>query len=494
MLAASTMVVSGTIVNVAVPDVMGAYGLGQSEVQLMSTAFMIAMTTGQLLNAWVVAVIGQRWGFLATLTLFIIGSLVAGFAENFGMIVFGRVLQGIAAGVIQPLVMVTLFQAFPEGKRGSALGLYVMGLVGAASIGPPMGGLVIEYFNWRYIFFAPLVLVAIALPLGAMFMPSVRSDNPPRFDWIGFVLISVSLYCIMTAVSNGAREGWESDYIVSLFIISFVAAAAFLQSQRREGASMLDLSLFKNKMFAIAVLVTSFSAIGNFASVYAVPVAAQLVQNMTPFEAGLALMPSMMLAMFIMPISGRLSDKIPPHIAIITGFVFLTAGVIPFAFADANTSFTMIMIYGLIGRWATAFVQPFIMNTALNSLPKEKLNAGGGAINFCRQLVGSLGTNLWVVIVDWRIDFHASALTSAQSAATGANAEFLRGVEQIYREAGVPEADRHAGGLYYLGQVIEAQANALGFQDGFWFLAISYAAGIVPAWYLGRLYNKSRRK
>ncbi|MGY8961792.1 MAG: MFS transporter, partial [Alphaproteobacteria bacterium] len=228
--------------------------------------------------------------------------------------------------------------------------------------------------------------------------------------------------------------------------------------------------------------------------VYAVPVAAQLVQNMTPLDAGLALMPSMLLAMFIMPISGRLSDKIPPHIAIITGFIFLTAGVVPFAFADANTSFTMIVVYGLIGRWATAFVQPFIMNTALNSLPKEKLNAGGGAINFCRQLVGSLGTNIWVVAVDWRIDFHANALTSAQAAATGANAELLRGVAQIYRESGVPESAHEAGSLHYLGQIIEAQANALGFQDGFWILAASYAIGIVPAWWMGRLYYKSKRK
>ena len=87
MLAAFTMVVSGTIVSVAVPEVMGAYGVGQSEVQLLSTAFMISMTTGQLLNAWVVAVVGQRWGFIGTLILFTVGSLIAGFADNFGMIV-----------------------------------------------------------------------------------------------------------------------------------------------------------------------------------------------------------------------------------------------------------------------------------------------------------------------------------------------------------------------------------------------------------------------
>ena len=494
MLASFTMVLSGTIVNVAVPDVMGAFGVGQSEVQLMVTAFMIAMTTGQLLNAWLVAVVGQRWGFLGTLILFTFGSFISGAAENFDMVVFGRVLQGTAAGVIQPLIMVTIFQAYPEGKRGEALGVYVMGLVGAASVGPPLGGIAIELFNWRYIYYAPLVLVAAAAPLGALFMPNERSENPPRFDWLGYILIGIALYCLMTGVSNGPREGWSSDNIVSLLVGGVVALFAFIQSQRREAASMLDLSLFRNRMFLMAVIVTCFSAVGNFASVYAVPVAAQIVQNMTPFEAGMALMPSMMLAMLIMPISGRLSDKIPPHTAIITGFVFLSAGIVPFAFADANTSFMMIMLYGLIGRWATAFVQPFIMNTALQSLPPEKLNAGGGTLNFARQLVGSLGTNIWVVFVDRRIEYHAVNLTATQSASNATSVELLRSVGQIYREAGVPEAVHQAGGLHYLGQIIEAQANAFAFQDGFWVLAVSYAVGIIPAWYLGRAYKLRNKK
>ena len=257
---------------------------------------------------------------------------------------------------------------------------------------------------------------------------------------------------------------------------------------------MLDLSLFQNKIFMMAVVVTCFSAIGNFASVYAVPVAAQLVQNMTPFEAGMALMPSMMLAMFIMPISGRLSDKIPPHTAIIVGFIFLAGGIVPFAFADANTSFMMIMFYGLIGRWATAFIQPFIMNTALQSLPKEKLNEGGGTLNFARQLVGSLGTISWVIFVDRRIEFHAVNLTATQNDANDTSFELLRGVGQLFREAGLPESSHHAGSLHYLGQIIEAQANAFAFQDGFWVLAASYACGIIPAWFLGRAYNRRRKR
>ena len=134
------------------------------------------------------------------------------------------------------------------------------------------------------------------------------------------------------------------------------------------------------------------------------------------------------------------------------------------------------------------------MNTALQSLPQDKLNSGGGTLNFARQLVGSLGTNIWVVFVDWRIEYHAVNLTATQSASNATSAELLHGVGQIYREAGVPEAVQQAGGLHYLGQIIEAQANAFAFQDGFWVLAASYAVGIIPAWDLGRVYNRRNKK
>ena len=155
MMASFVMVVSGTIVNVAVPDVMGAFGIGLDQAQLMATAFNIAMTTSQLLNAWVIAVFGQRIGFTVTLIIFSIGSIICGFAEDYSFVVFGRTMQGFAAGVIQPLVMVTIFQVFPSDRRGAAMGLYGMSLSLAVAAGPAFGGIAIDIFDWRYIFFAP---------------------------------------------------------------------------------------------------------------------------------------------------------------------------------------------------------------------------------------------------------------------------------------------------------------------------------------------------
>ena len=123
MTAAFTMVLTGTIVNVAVPDVMGAFGVGQDQAQLLSTAYVATMTASQLLNAWFVQTFGQRLAFCAILIVFGIGGLICALAPTLDLIIFGRVVQGFASGVIQPLVMVTLFQLFPKERRGVAMGI-----------------------------------------------------------------------------------------------------------------------------------------------------------------------------------------------------------------------------------------------------------------------------------------------------------------------------------------------------------------------------------
>ena len=208
MTASFVMVLSGTIVNVAVPDVMGAYGIGQDQAQLMATSFNVAMTTCQLLNAWVIAVFGQRYGYTLTLILFTTGIIIAGLADSFGMLVAGRVLQGMATGIIQPLIMVTVFQVFPEERRGFAMGIYSMGLVLAVAVGPPVGGFALEVLSWRYIFWLPLPLLLVSLPFGLIFLPSVRKQGGQAFDWIGYILIAVTLFCIMTVLQTArAKDG-----------------------------------------------------------------------------------------------------------------------------------------------------------------------------------------------------------------------------------------------------------------------------------------------
>jgi len=463
MTASFVMVLSGTIVNVAVPDVMGAYGVGQDQAQLLATSFNVAMTTCQLLNAWVVAVFGQRYGYTITLILFTIGSIVAGLADSFSMLIAGRVMQGMATGIIQPLIMVTVFQVFPQERRGFAMGIYSMGLVLAIAMGPPVGGLALEVLSWQYIFWLPLPLLLISLPFGMIFLPSVRKPGGQAFDWIGYILIAVTLFCIMTILTDGPRKGWTSDYILILGILGICTGVGFVMSQRRQGSTLIDISVFQNKHFVIVLFVTFFSGIGNFTTTYSFPVFTQLVQGLSPLDAGFSLLPGMLLAVCMVPFTGHLADKLEPGKAMMFGLFILGIGTLPMAWADVNTPLVIVMIYGAI-----------------------RLNEGAGTVNFVRQTGGSLGTNAWVVFVDQRTFYHNESLATTQDAANSSSRELISSITRLLNEAGVSEAVQQQGALHYLGEVIYAQGITRAFQDGFLVLAIAYLIAVIPAWILSQ--------
>ncbi|MEE2689482.1 MAG: DHA2 family efflux MFS transporter permease subunit [Pseudomonadota bacterium] len=492
MVAAFTMVLTGTMVNVAIPNVMGTFGVGQDQAQLMTTAFVVAMTTSQLLNAFVVALFGQRLGFCVTLLLFATGSLICSSSNEFAMIVFGRVLQGMSSGIIQPLVMVTFFQVFPAERRGFAMGIYGMSMVMALALGPTVGGITIDGLSWRYIFFVPLPLITIAFSLGLVFMPSVRRQSRPKFDWLGYLLICITLFCLVSALSNGQKFGWLSDHITGLLAIAVIGAVGFFWSQTKAEDPLLDLSLFKIPAFASACLIAFVFGMGNFATTYAVPVFGQLVQGLSATAAGALMMPAGLIVAFALPFTGRLADKARPHYIIMCGLFFFFLGTALLGGADANTPYWTVAFFAMVSRFGMSFIMPSVMNSALKSLPSERLNTGGGAVNFVRQLGGSLGTNFYVVLLSLRTQFHSDAYTTTQVSGNAASQELLSEVGAILNAAGVPEGIHQSGALHYLGQIVYAQASTSGFQDGFIIIACVFLAAMLPAWFLGRTQEARR--
>ena len=183
MMGTIATILTATIVNVALPDIMGAFGMGQDKAQLLSTGFLAAMTGTMLLNAWMVDTLGQRATFMLAITIFIAASIMGGLAPAEGVLILARVLQGGAAGILQPLAMQTIFQVFPPEKRGSAMGIYGIGVVLAPALGPTLGGIMVDSFSWRYVFFMAVPFCFIGLFMAAILMPGRATSGPPRkFD------------------------------------------------------------------------------------------------------------------------------------------------------------------------------------------------------------------------------------------------------------------------------------------------------------------------
>ncbi|MDE0943192.1 MAG: DHA2 family efflux MFS transporter permease subunit, partial [Alphaproteobacteria bacterium] len=438
-------------------------------------------------GAWAISVVGPRGGYIGALALFIVGSLLGAVAPNIDTLIFARVLQGAAAGVVQPIVMVTIFRAFPIQQRGLALSLYGMGIMLAPIMGPVVGGITIDAISWRYMFFIPLPFAGLAVVLGTLFMPT-RDESSARlpFNWIGYGLVVGAIVCSMTAIANGTRDGWSSDKILLLGAMSLGLSVAFVISQLRSSAPILDFAVFRHRQFAAAAALGLVFGAGNFATIYLIPVFVQTVQNFTPTDAGLVTMPAGFIVMLFFPIAGRMVDIFPARNLTIIGLLLFALGSVLLHLTDVNTAFLTLVIYVIIGRVGQSIMLPAINVSALNALPPEKLNNGSGTINFIRLMGGAFGVNLLIVYLETRTEFHSAALTATQTPDNPQSRELLSQISSLLSQGGASEGLLQPGSLHFLGRVIEAQAYTMGFKDSFMITAVVFVCALVPAFMLGK--------
>jgi EmrB/QacA subfamily drug resistance transporter len=490
MLGGMTAILASSTVNVAFPDIMGTFGIGRDQAQLLSTGYFASMTAGMLLSAWLIDWLGERLSYSIALTLFLLGAAMSGSAQTSEILMSGRVLQGTAAGIIQPLTMAVVFKVFPKGSKGMSMGLYSMGMVLAPTLGPTAGGFAIEYFNWRYVFLLTVPSVCLAFIMGNLFMPSrVRPKNFPTFDFLGFGFLSVALFCYMIGFSYGQRMGWGSSEIVGLFILAFVMTVSFILRQLYGPQPLINLKLFLIPHFTAAALISLFTGCAFMASTFMLPLFVQQIQQYTPMEAGMMMIPGGLSLLIMYPVAGRMADALPPQILIYAGLISFSLAFLCLSKADVNTPFWSLVSFTLLIRVGTAFTRPVVNSTALQSLPNALVNQGSGAINFMRQLGAAMGTSMLVVFLERRIPFHSDAFATAQTGTNGLSQAAQGHLVQILGEAGVPEALQEPGALHLLGKMIYAQASTNGFQDTFMALAVVSIVGVLPAMVLA-LSNK----
>jgi len=487
MLGTISAVLTTTSVNVAIPDIMGAFGIGQDRAQWFSTGNLAAMTVGMLLNAWLMHNFGQRNTFIGALVVFVGALLLAGVAPNENVLILARILQGAVAGLLQPLAMYTLFRVFPPEQRGAAMGFFGMSVILGPAIGPTLGGILIDLFNWRFIFFIPISVTALAILAGSAFLPGrEETTGRVRFDGPGFVLLSICIATALTALSNGQREGWQSDYVLTLIAVSTLSGGAFVFWSLRIEAPLVDLRVFANPQFAAAGAVAVIYGAGIFGSTYLVPLFVQTVQHATPLAAGLLLMPAGLIMGVLMPFGGYMSDRMSPNVLIMSGLLFFAVSAFWLAGVDTNMPFWTIAFSVVLSRIGLALIKPALNVTALRALGPEQLSQGAGMINFTRQIGGAFGVNLLSVMLDRRTFFHSDTLTAMQTAANSASLELLRTMEALLARAGVPEDLQGAGALHFLGKVVHAQAYTMGFRDSFMVVGIVYVLAMIPAWIMVR--------
>ena len=494
LLGTTAAVINTTSINVAIPDIMGAFGIGQDRAQWLMTGTLAAMTIAMLLHAWLIRSFGERATFNGSLAIFIASLVIAGVSPNETVLIACRIVQGAVAGVLQPLAVYTLYRVFPAEQKGRAMGLFGLSVLLGPALGPTLGGVLIDHFSWRYVFYIAVPLSAAAMLLGSLFMPQ-RSEAGARagFDWAGFFLLCTSISCLLTALSNGQRAGWSSSFVLGLLAVAVLAGAAFIAWELRAQEPLVELRVLANHRFAAAASVAFIMGGGLFGSVFLVPIFVQEVQGYTPLQAGLLLMPAGLVMGLFLPIGGHLTDRLPASWLIMAGLLFFGVSCYWLGGADVNTPFATLAVWLVLGRIGMALINPSLNAGALRALETERLGQGSGMINFFRQLGAAFGVNLLSVMLDRRTSFHSNALAAMQTPDNSASVEFLRAMQALLAQAGVSDDLRLPGALHFLDRVVYAQAATLGFRDSFLICALVFMLAMIPAWLMGRAKSSHGR-
>ena len=486
MLTSFTMITYGTIVSVAVPSVMGTFGVGQDKAQLLATGFYVAMTVSQLVCAWLITAIGHYYTYLLSMIVFSCASFLGATAEDFYIIILSRIIQGSAAGILVNQTNIAIVQAYPPERRAPALIMFTCSTISAMGAGPFLGGLAIEYVNWRYIFIAPLPLLFFAFILGLTVMPRGRKSKNLPFDWAGLSFLIICLSSFLAAISDGQRQGWLSDYIIFLFIVSIISGIIFVYTQITKRVNLLDFSLFKNPVYLAATLIIFCTSMGNFGAIYAVPIFARIVQGLSPIDAGFIMFPASVLTVILLPIISYYSKKIIPRNACIFGLFLFSLGTAPLIFADTNTPYTLMIIFVALSRIGIGINNPFVAKAAISEMQIDKLPTAMSTMNFFRILGTALGTTIWVVFVELRTHFHSTNLINTQTPSNHSSIESINKLIFLLSKIGVNEVNLMPVAVEFLSRSVYGKAINFGYQDGFYMLTLIFVFAMFMGIFLGK--------
>ena len=479
-----TMVTYATIITVAVPSIMGTFGVGQDKAQLMATSFYVAMTASQLSCAFLIKVFGHRHIFTISIIVFSISCFVGALSELFYVLVFARVVQGITAGILMSQTMVAIMQAFPLNRRGLSLTLFTCGTVAGFGAGPSLGGLIIDYVNWRSVFLIPLPLILFALIVGAFVMHTKKNKGTIKFDWSGLVCLVIALYSFMTVFAEGQRQGWTSNFIVNFLIVGLCFSIIFIVMQMYKNDRLMDFTIFAYPNFLWATIVVFLTSLGNFGLIYAIPVFSQLVLGLSPLDAGIIMLPASIIAVLFLPVMGKFSDTLPAKYGSYVGLILFFCGSFPLVFSDTNTPFFLMVILAIVSRLGMGINNPYASKAALMKLPEDKIVEATSILNFFRLLGSSIGTSAWVVFLEIRTKFHGENISFTQTNSNHTTSELIYNLGAILRGAGISENFLMPLSLKFLDKILYSQALTFGFQDGFLILSIVFLIALIPAYLL----------
>ena len=453
-----------TIVNVAMPHMLGAFGATPDQITWVLTSYIVAAAVVMPLTGFLSNWLGRRRLLLLSITGFTASSIACGMAWNLESIVFFRLAQGVFGAPLVPLSQAILLDAFPREKHGQALAIFGLGIMVAPVIGPALGGYLTETYSWRMVFYINIPIGMIALLLSVGYLPQ-RAIRDIKTDWLGLGLLVVAVGALQFVLDQGQMRDWFNSkvIVVGTIITVFTTAAFFLRGWNKPD-NIIDLSLLKDRNFVAGTLAITLYGISLFGIMALMPLFTQRLLGYPADVAGTIFIPRGLISAITLAITGGLLIRIfDPRWLVASGLVLTAAGTLLMSHFTLYVDYWGIATPNMVAGVGTGLFFVPLTAVAFASVASAKYDEASGIYSLMRGIGGSAG----IAVVSWlfvrQTHIHFAELTAH---VTPYNAELV----PYLAERGLSPFSPQAGPM--IGHELARQAQMLAFNDMFWFIGI----------------------
>lgn len=465
-----------SIVNVAIPTMEHVFGVNTAQVEWVVTIYLLALGVVVPASGW----LGDRMGFkrlyLWSLGVFVIGSALSGLSLSLPMLIGARVLQAVGGGMIMPTTMSMVFRLIPRERLGIASGIFGMSMLLAPAIGPTVGGYLVQYVNWRWIFTVNIPIGIFGLVLTTAVLPEFGSRDAGPFDLWGFISSGLGLFALLLALSEGSTWGWHSEGIAWLFFISAVSLLLFVWVELKVARPLLDLRALRYGSFTASLIFTVAMNVALFAGAFFIPVFLQLVRDKGALQTGLILMPGALATGMMMALAGRMYDRIGPKVPVIVGTLILAFGTYLFHSMTLQTSDGMIVLWMAVRGVGMGLAMMPATTAGMSVIPPQMIGRASALSNILMRVSGSFGIAVLTVALNGGIANQSAAIAARMT--VGSPAAMALGAV-AHASPTVLRSD-----LYSAYQYVQGLAFVRSLDNIFVALAIIGVVSIVPAAFL----------
>ncbi|MBF6595253.1 MAG: DHA2 family efflux MFS transporter permease subunit [Thermaceae bacterium] len=405
LIATFVVILNETIMNVALPKLMVDLHLGAGTVQWLATAFMLTMAVIIPTTGFLIQRLSTRTVFLAALGLFSLGTLIAGLAPGFPVLLVGRVVQASGTAIMLPLLITTVLALVPAERRGAVMGTISIVISVAPAIGPTLSGLILEVLPWRFLFLCVLPIALLVLAYGARQLVNVGETNKSTLDIPSVVLSALGFGGLVYGFSSAGDGGWGSPKVLATLAIGGLSLLVFVLRQLalgRKDAPLLDLRAFRYPMFTLSVVVIMIAMMALFGGAIMLPIYLQNLRGLGSLGTGLLLLPGGLLMGLAAPTVGKLFDRHGPVALSSSGAALLTLSLWRFSALSAETPVWMLLALHLMFSLGLALLFTPILATGLNPLPSRLYSHGSAIMSTLQMVSGAVGTALLVTVMTTR--------------------------------------------------------------------------------------------